>query len=58
MYTAMLLGKINWPTSIDKITKDFIEKLLVKDCKKRLGHGEYGSNNVKEHRYDSNQGDH
>ena len=50
MYTAMLLGRISWPDYIDSIAKDFIQKLLVKDCHKRLGHGEDGSDKIKDHK--------
>ena len=50
MYTAMLLGRIAWPDYIDSIAKDFIQKLLVKDCHKRLGHGEDGSDKIKDHK--------
>lgn len=50
VYTAMLLGRISWPDHVDSIAKDFIQKLLVKDCHKRLGHGEDGYEKIKDHK--------
>ena len=40
----------NWPRYINLIAKDFIEKLLVSECEGRLGHGESGSQDVKNHK--------
>ena len=50
IYQTILLGKISWPSSINLIVKDFIQKLLVSQCEERLGHGDCGSHHVKNHK--------
>lgn len=47
VFEQILRGNIEWPDKIDPIAKDLIEKLLNKDCKKRLG--AKGASEVKKH---------
>ena len=43
--------KINWPKDIDTDAKDLIEKILVKDPKKRIGYGSKDYKEIKSHIY-------
>ena len=49
-HTAMLLGRIEWPGDMEDMVRDFIQRLLVRECSKRLGHGRDGSQEVKDHK--------
>ena len=48
LYSSMLLGIIDWPETMDPLARDLIKRLLVSDCKKRLGHGDDAS--VRDHK--------
>ena len=50
LYQNILLGRVRWPANINLILKDFMEQLLASQCDKRLGHGESGSQDVKNHK--------
>ena len=50
LYQNILLGRITWPSSTNLIVRDFMEKLLVSQCEERLGHGDTGSHDVKNHK--------
>ena len=50
LYSSVLLGKIDWPEDMDDMARDFIKRLLVRDCKKRLGHGHGGADKVRDHK--------
>ena len=47
-YTAMLLGRLDPPEDMDTGARDFIQRLLVRECRKRMGHG--GAQEVKSHK--------
>ena len=50
IYQSILLGKVRWPANINTILKDFMERLLAPQCEARLGHGDSGSEDVKNHK--------
>ena len=50
LYQNILLGKVNWPSYLNLTVKDFIEQLLANQCESRLGHGDSGSQDVKNHK--------
>ena len=50
IYQKILTGRIEWPKNMDKVAKDLIKKLLVKDRTRRLGSMKGKAEDVKNHR--------
>ena len=50
VYDNILMGRIQWPSSLDRIAKDLIQKLLIQDTARRLGSSDTGSQDVKNHK--------
>ena len=51
IYQKILAGRIEWPKNLDKVAKDLIKKLLVKDRTRRLGSMKGGAEDIKNHRF-------
>ena len=46
-----ILGKIDWPKSLESVAKDLIRKLLVIDRTKRIGNLKNGADDIKNHKW-------
>ncbi|ODV64131.1 Pkinase-domain-containing protein [Ascoidea rubescens DSM 1968] len=51
MYKKILYNPLTFPTNFDPLAKDLISNLLSRDPEKRLGNGENGANDIKNHKF-------
>ena len=50
-FPYFILGKVDWPKSIENVAKDLIRKLLVIDRTKRIGNLKNGAEDIKNHKW-------
>ena len=51
LYDKILICEPHFPSNLDTVAKDLIQKLLVKDPHKRLGSGHAASDEIKQHEW-------
>jgi protein kinase A len=49
MYKKIINSEVNYPSTMDKKTKDLCQNLLQKDLSKRFGNLKNGINDIKNH---------
>ena len=47
----LIVGKIDWPKSVENVARDLIRKLLVIDRTKRIGNLKNGADDIKNHKW-------